>query len=145
VLQIVRQSSTIKKSYWYGIQLARMVRIALATGENDLARWLATDVPAPYDLNRNALTTSEAALAEADRHFETAARGYANAARHWYKFGSVPERAYALLGQGRCLVALGHAGAEVPIAEARDLFASRAYKPALTETEELLQQTSAGA
>jgi class 3 adenylate cyclase len=35
----------------------------------------------------------------------------------------VPERAYALLGQGRCLRALGRPAAEEPLHEARDLFA----------------------
>ncbi len=142
-LQIVQQSSTIKQSYWYGIQLARMVRIALATGETDIARWLATDVPAPYDLNRNALITCEAALAEADCHLESAAQGYANAAQNWHEFGNVPERAYALLGQSRCLLALSHAGAEAPLTEARGLFASMGYKPALAVTVSLLEQATA--
>jgi hypothetical protein len=49
----------------------------------------------------------------------------------------------ALLGQGRCLRALGDASAEVPLAEARDLFASMGYKPALAETEKLLAETVA--
>ena len=52
--------------------------------------------------------------------------------------GNVPERAYALLGQGRCRLALGDVGSEAPLTEARDLFASMGYKqPALAETEEL--------
>ena len=41
------------------------------------------------------------------RHHADAARLYAEAAERWQEFGNVPERAYALLGQGRCLVALG--------------------------------------
>ena len=55
----------------------------------------------------------------------------------------MPERAYVLLGQGRCLCALGDASAEVPLAETRDLFASMGYKPALAETEKLLAETVA--
>ena len=35
----------------------------------------------------------------------------------------MPERAYALLGQGRCLRGLGRHEAEQPLREARDLFA----------------------
>jgi hypothetical protein len=50
----------------------------------------------------------------------------------------VPERAYALLGQGRCLAALGKPEAEEPLREARELFASMGYKPPLAETEALL-------
>ena len=51
-----------------------------------------------------------------------------------------PERAYALLGQGRCLAALGKPAAEAPLREARELFASMGYKPELAETEALVHQ-----
>jgi hypothetical protein len=57
----------------------------------------------------------------------------------------VPERAYALLGLGRCLVALGDAHAEKPLAEAGNLFASMGYAPALAETDALLDATKAPA
>ena len=63
---------------------------------------------------------------------------YAEAAERWRAFGNVPERAYALLGQGRCLAALGDPEAEGPLREAHELFASMGYKPALAETEALL-------
>ena len=51
------------------------------------------------------------------------------------EFGNVPERAYALLGQGRCLSAIGSPEAEEPLQEARELFESMGYQPALAETE----------
>jgi hypothetical protein len=54
-------------------------------------------------------------------------------------------RAYALLGQGRCLAALGKRDAERPLLEARELFASMGYKPALFETEALLGSADAAA
>ena len=57
----------------------------------------------------------------------------------------MPERAYALFGGGRCLSALGKAEAEKPLREARDLFASLGYKPALAETEALLGESEAAA
>ena len=68
---------------------------------------------------------------------------YTEAADRWRTFDNVPERAYALLGQGRCLVALGDSAAEAPLVEARDLFASMGYKPALAETEALLGESGA--
>ena len=77
----------------------------------------------------------------AGEHFQ-AAPLHAEAARRWHEFGNVPERAYALLGQGRSLVVLGDPAAEVPLTEARDLFASMGYKPALAETEALLADSS---
>ena len=70
---------------------------------------------------------------------------YADAAQRWRTFGNVPERAYSLLGHGRCQLALGDTGADVPLTEARDLFASMGYKPTLAEIEALLAQTAAAA
>ena len=43
------------------------------------------------------------------RRPRVAAEGYAEAAGRWERFGVVPEQAFALLGQGRCLTALGQA------------------------------------
>ena len=74
-----------------------------------------------------------------------AAEFYREAAEGWRQFGNVPERAYALLGQGRCLAALGQADAEQPLREARELFASMGYEPALAETKALLGETEAAA
>ena len=67
----------------------------------------------------------------------------AEAADRWQEFGNVPERAYALLGRGRCLVALGDPAPAQPLEEARELFASMGYNPALAETERLLETIAA--
>ena len=91
------------------------------------------------------LVAAEAQLAEAAGDRVEAASMYADAAERWQKFGNVPERAYALLGQGRCLAALGKPGAEEPLREAKELFASMGYRPALSETEALLAETAAAA
>ena len=58
-----------------------------------------------------------------------AARLYTEAAERWREFGNVPERAYALLGQGRCLAALGQPEAEEPLREAQGAFARWATSP----------------
>jgi len=94
-------------------------------------------------LAEHSLRASRAQLAEAVGDPAEAADRYAEAAARWQEFGDVPERAYALLGRGRCLFALGRPGAEEPLREARDLFAAMGYKPALAETEALLEQTAA--
>jgi hypothetical protein len=57
----------------------------------------------------------------------------------------VPERAYALLGQGRCLITLDKPVAEESLLRARELFSSMGYRPALAETEALLGETEAAA
>jgi hypothetical protein len=86
-----------------------------------------------------------AQLAEAAGEQDEAARLYADAIERWRQFGNVPERAYALLGQGRCLTMLGRPEADEPLREARDLFASMGYGPALAETEALLGHDEAAA
>jgi hypothetical protein len=65
-------------------------------------------------LGAHALTACRAELAEAAGDHAQAVASYAEAAERWREFGNVPERAYALLGQARCTLTLGHAGADVP-------------------------------
>ncbi|MBA3381013.1 MAG: hypothetical protein H0T97_03980, partial [Actinobacteria bacterium] len=86
-----------------------------------------------------------AQLAEAAGEQANADVLYVDAAERWRELGNVPERAYALLGQGRSLAALGKPEAEAPLREARELFASMGYKPALAETEALLAHGEAAA
>ena len=84
-------------------------------------------------------------LADAAGDVAEASTLYAEAADRWEEFGNVPERAFALLGQARCLVALARPSPEVPLAQARELFASMGYEPALAETDELLAESAAQA
>ena len=124
----------------YASRLPGMVRTALAAGDPTLAQRLLDNFEPVNPLSEHALEHARAQLAEADGNNTDAAKLYADAADRWCEFGNVPERAYALLGQGRCLLALGNAEAEVPLTEARDLFQSMGYKPVLMETERLLAE-----
>jgi class 3 adenylate cyclase/tetratricopeptide (TPR) repeat protein len=126
-----------------GSLLPSLVRVALALDEGPLAERLAAAVRPVTPSREHALAAIRARLAEAAGDHVEAASMYTDAADRWRTFGDVPERAYALLGQGRCLVALGDRAAEAPLAEARDLFASMGYKPALAETEKLLAEAVA--
>jgi hypothetical protein len=130
-------------SPYYARQLPAMLRTALAAGDPALAKRLADGLEPRYALHKHALCSAHAQLAEQAGDRAEAAALYAEAAERWQEFGNVPERAYALLGQGRCLRALGRAGADEPLREAQDLFASMGYKPALAETEALLEQPAA--
>jgi len=68
--------------------------------------------------------------------------GFADAAAGWPGFEMPYEEAQALLGQGRCLVALGRAPeAAAPLAAAREIFARLGAKPALAETGEWLARS----
>jgi hypothetical protein len=122
-----------------------MVRGALAADDPNLARRLTDTLEPRYPLHEHALTSAQAQLAEAAGEHAQAATLHAQAAERWQEFGNVPERAYALLGQGRCPLALEDPGAEQPLRQAAELFSSMGYRPALAETEALLEQTTAPA
>jgi class 3 adenylate cyclase/tetratricopeptide (TPR) repeat protein len=133
----------VRETPYYGRALPGMVRTALAVGDRDLAERLIAGIVRPFPLEGHALCSARALLAEHARDHADAAERYADAAARWKTFGHVPERARALQGQGRCLTALGSAEAMAPLREARDLFASMGYLPALRETEALLERETA--
>ena len=123
---------------YYARFLPGAVRTAIAAGDLELGRRLANRLKPLYALHEHALCAARAQLAEAVRDHDEATRLYADAAEHWQSFGNVPERAYALLGQGRCLVALEQPGAEPPLARAQELFGSLGYELGLAQTDNLL-------
>ncbi len=134
----LEQVPQIRAEPSYAANLPELVRTALGAGQPELAADLAAGVAAQMPVLEHALTTATAQLAEAAGEHSAAAASYALAAERWRQFGNVPERAYALLGQGRCLTALDQRTAAQPLRLARDLFASMGYQPALAETEALL-------
>jgi hypothetical protein len=81
-----------------------MLRICVAAGELSLAQSLVDRATGAMDspLSRHVTATGRAILAEVHGRTEEAAILYAEAAAGWDEWGSVPERAYALLGLGRC-------------------------------------------
>ena len=121
-------------------QLPAIVRAALAIGDEALAAELVQSLRPRYPLDEHALCAARAELAEDRGDVAEAAALYADAAARWDAFGHVPERAYARLGHGRCLLAPGQTAADEPLREARDIFAALGYAPALAETEALLEQ-----
>ena len=128
----------VRGNPFYVWLVPELVRCTLALSDLELAERLVSNVEPHTPLSEHVLTASRAQLAEAAGDHAQAAELYAEAAERWRAFGNVPERAYALLGQGRSLLALDRPAAEVPLAEARERFASMGYKPALADTETLL-------
>jgi hypothetical protein len=120
-----------------------VIRVAVALGETTLAEALmANESRHPY--RGHAQVATRAIVAEARGQTELAARLHAEAAERWERFGIVHERAFALLGAGRCLIALNHAmDAAGPLGRAREIFTSLRARPALEETDGLLHQTAA--
>jgi class 3 adenylate cyclase len=145
LLRELEQTSGIRGDNFYAALLPGLLRCALALQDNKIAARLAESVEPRTPLVEHALTACRAQLTEAAGDHAEAASLYAKAAAGWHNFGNVPERAYALLGQGRCLLALGDPAAEQPLREAAELFNSMGYRPALAETNALLEQTAAAA
>jgi hypothetical protein len=122
-----------------------MIRTALAAGDAELAQHLVSGFEPRYPLEEHVLCAARAQVAEDSGEYADAAGLYSEASERWKDFGNVPERAFALLGHGRCVLALGQLGAEQPLRKARRLFASMGYKPALRDTEVLLERAAAPA
>ncbi len=108
-----------------------------------LADRLVAVVEAVRPFKDHVIATGRALLAESAGELERAAEEFADAAARWHDFGVPYEEAQALLGQGRCLMALDRGPrAAAPLAAAREIFARLGAKPALAETDELIQQVS---
>ncbi len=109
-----------------------------------LARRLADGLPSKPLLREAALITAQALLAEHERAPSEAEAAFAEAAQKWERLEMPWECAHALLGQGRCLLALGRSGdASDRLRLARVLFEHTAATPALVEADSLLDQASA--
>jgi class 3 adenylate cyclase/predicted ATPase len=146
LLAELEQVPGVRVDTYYVSLLPELVRCALTLGEPELAARLVDGVEPRRPRHEQVLLSCRAQLAEAAGDPAEAAGLYSTAAEHWREFGNVPERAHALLGQGRCLLTLGRPEAADPLRAARDLFAGMGYKPALAETEALLvEQTAAPA
>ena len=129
---------------YYASVLPALVRGAAALRQPEVATRLVGGVEPRTPLFEHALSACRAQLAEAAGEHAEAVALYAEAAERWRDFGNVPERANALLGQGRCLTAVDKE-AEVPLREARELFASMGFTPAVAEVDGLLGSPSAAA
>jgi tetratricopeptide (TPR) repeat protein len=124
----------------YAANLPSAIRAALAAGAPDLAADLAGVAQLRHPLQQHAAATARALLAEQRGQHAEAAGLFADAAARWERFEVPWERALALLGQGRCLLALRKpAQAATPLRAAREIFASLGAKPALTETDKLIK------
>jgi tetratricopeptide (TPR) repeat protein len=121
----------------YPTVLPGIVRTALGAGDPALAQRLTEQVEVEYALQINAITAAGAQIAEHAGSHAAAAELYASAAEQWEELGAVPEQAHALLGLGRCLLALDDSQAARPLLEAADLFRGMGYRPALAEVESL--------
>ena len=119
---------------WQPPQIASLVRASLELDEPGLAESILGGFPARNRYAQNAAVAAKAAIHEARGDLAAAIEGYGDAAERWSSFEVVPELAFALLGQGRSLVASGRAAdAAEPLARARSIFERLKAAPALAE------------
>jgi tetratricopeptide (TPR) repeat protein len=128
----------------YPVLLAAMVRAAVRIGDRHLAERLLAELEPRTLYAKHALLAAEATPAEAHGDFQAAAEAYADAADRWALFGVVPEHAFALLSQGRCLVGLSLATKAVSVLHrAREIFVRLKAVPAIAEADALLRRVTA--
>ena len=98
------ERSTRKQPNWRADGLCDCLRVCIVTRELDLAESLLDGArrAIPNLATRASLVTASAMLAEARGQRKEAAAQYRDAVAGWAEWGSVVERAYALLGLGRC-------------------------------------------
>ncbi len=108
----------------------------VALGLGDMARAEALlSVYEPWTAcGRSSLVHRRAVVAEAAGHTEEAAQLFAEAAEGWKAWGSVPLRAYALLGLGDC------SGDTAALAESHAIFATLGATPITTPSASPRQQ-----
>ncbi|HXG25987.1 MAG TPA: AAA family ATPase, partial [Candidatus Binatia bacterium] len=121
-------------------ELPHAARLCRIGGRMDIAEALIPARRAPtYVRAKLCLTSGRALLAEARGEHDAAAALQAEAAAGWHAFGCPNEEAHALLGRGRCLVALGRAAdAETSVVEARAIGARLASTEIGAEAASLL-------
>jgi class 3 adenylate cyclase/tetratricopeptide (TPR) repeat protein len=130
-------------AYYLAPYLPPIVRAALKHGLSGLAHRLADSLAPLHPYTDHSSVAARAALSEAAGELRIATDAYAEAANRWDRFGVLPEQAFALLGQGRSLLALHRPSEARPVLrEAREIFERLGAAPALAETDALIQKLS---
>ena len=129
----------------YAAKPAEHPGAALAAGAPGLAAELADAVTAvDTRCNQHAVVTARAPARRAPRPAHQGGGPVHDAAGRWKQFEVPWEQAQALLGHGRCLLALRKpAEAREPLHTARDIFTTLGARPARTDVDRLLAQATA--
>lgn len=143
--ELLEVSVGSRRSPYFMRMLPGMARTAVAAGDPALAERLLAAVDRHYPLDKHALCAGKARLAEHAGELPDAVRLYEDAAERWRGFGNAVERAHALAGLGRCRRAGGPDGADEALREARALFDSMGFTPAVAEIDALLRRAAPAA
>jgi tetratricopeptide (TPR) repeat protein len=140
VLDVIRGTSATS------IEPPDVVRLAAVAGDLELARELLETVRIIPGRFENVSITARAGIATAEGDLDEATALYGDAASRWQAHGNVIEHGRALLGLGRCQVALGRpAEAVEPLRQALELFTTPGATVLVAEVDDLLARTTARA
>jgi predicted ATPase/class 3 adenylate cyclase len=125
--------------------LPDVLRVCAAAGATSLAETLLEGTGVVVAArHRHAMHVARAVLAEAQGQLEPALVLYEEVAERWAEYGFVLEQGQALLGAGRCLLALQHPDrAARSLQKAQEIFESLGARPLVAEAEPLLEQAAA--
>jgi class 3 adenylate cyclase/tetratricopeptide (TPR) repeat protein len=139
VQEVLRVVGDRSGGRWYlGQHIADLVRVCLAVGQRATAEALAALANDSVTRNQHGLLSARAAITEADGDLDEAVRRYDEAAACWARYAHQLERAQALLGAGRSLLALGRPEGRRRFTDARTVLAALNAKPLLAETDAAL-------
>jgi class 3 adenylate cyclase/tetratricopeptide (TPR) repeat protein len=136
--------ATRGRAVWRAQRLPDLTRVCAAAGATRLGESLLEDVHVTAARQLHAVHAARAILAEARGELEQARSLYEEVVQRWAEFGFGLERAFALLGHGRCLLALHEpARAEPTLQQARDELESLGAGRLVAEAESLLERSRA--
>jgi tetratricopeptide (TPR) repeat protein len=125
--------------------LPDVARALYAIGQiNQASRLLVAEEAVPFPRDRHAIVTAHAIVAEGEGDTGKALNLFRDGAERWREFGFVLEEGQALLGAGRCLLALGRRSeASSTLLEALRTFTLLGATPLIVETNGYLEQATA--
>jgi hypothetical protein len=143
-LRELAEAGHCRESQYYVVYLPALARVAIALDDRHLCRELADGLEPRGAYAEQSLASVAAALSEAEGDADTAATAHAASAIGWEQLEVVTERAHALYGRGRCLMALGRAAeAGRPLQDARAIFVQLGAAPSIADIDELLDEEAA--
>jgi class 3 adenylate cyclase/tetratricopeptide (TPR) repeat protein len=129
---------------WRAQHLPDALRVSAAAGAVMLSEGLLDGVNVTAPRHLHGLHAAKAVLAEAHGDVENAVELYEEAAQRWAAFGFVLEEGHALLGAGRCLLALRDLDrARGSLERARDRFDALGARSLVVYAESLLVEAGA--
>ena len=125
--------------------LLLVIEVLVAAGRIERARELLQGADVWTARGRGSVLACRALLAEAEGSHQEAAGLYGEAAAAWAGYGFVLQQGFALLGEGRCILALGRADeGEKRLREAAGIFERLGARLALAEVDVLFSGRSRG-